>query len=286
MDMPMERSVDDPAAVVAAFEGRARRVETPCGEGVMVWHGWGSGPPLMLAHGSHGGWSHWIRNIDALAERRTVWAADLPGYGESAMPESEDHDAISRAIADGVRQIVGKAGPIDIAGFSFGGVASAHFAARYPELVRRLVLVGTGGLDTPMGHIELQRLRGLEGEAREAGQRANLLALMIHGVDKVDALALYVQSYTGRKARLAPNDLVLPDRLLDALPRLSMPVGAIWGAHDQPHPDPSAQEAVLRSFFPDMDFRAIAGAGHWVMYEQPEAFNRALIEMLDAPMPG
>ena len=57
----------DPAAVIASFERRAQRFETPCGDGVMVWHRWGNGPPAVLCHGSHGAWSHWIRNIDALA---------------------------------------------------------------------------------------------------------------------------------------------------------------------------------------------------------------------------
>ena len=76
----------NPADIVAAFEERSRRFETPCGEGRIVWRVWGSGPPLLLTHGGGGSWLHWIRNIDALAQERTVWAVDLPGYGDSAMP--------------------------------------------------------------------------------------------------------------------------------------------------------------------------------------------------------
>src|SRR3546814_1155899 len=50
---------------------------TPCGDGQMVWRLWGEGPPLVLLHGGSGSWTHWFRNIPALARRYRVIAADL-----------------------------------------------------------------------------------------------------------------------------------------------------------------------------------------------------------------
>ena len=276
----------DPASadLVADLERRARRFETPCGDGVLVWRAWGSGPPVLLAHGSHGAWSHWIRNIDALAAKRTVWAPDLPGYGESAMAERADQDAIADALALGLRQLVGRALPLDVVGFSFGGVACAYLAANHPELVRRLIIVGSGGLDTPVGHIEMRRLRGLEGEARREVLRANLLALMLHHPESADDLAVHLQVINGLRARLAPSPLVLPDKLLQALPRITAQIDAVWGEHDRPHPVAAGQEPVLRRFQPELEFRVIADAGHWAMYERPADFNRTLLELLDQPL--
>jgi pimeloyl-ACP methyl ester carboxylesterase len=239
---------------------------------------------VVLAHGSHGAWSHWIRNIEALANGRTVWVPDLPGYGESAMAPREDHAAISTVIAAGLRELLGPRLPPDIVGFSFGGVVAAHFAARNPDLVRRLILVGTGGLDTPPGEIKLKRTRGLEGEERRAVNRDNLLALMLHDPGSADELALQIHALNGSRARLDPIPLVLPDRLLEALPRITVQVDAVWGEHDRPHPNPPVQEAVLRRFYPDLDFRIIPGAGHWVMYEQPTEFNRVLLDLLNRPL--
>ena len=270
----------DPAATLAAFEASARRFETPCGEGSLVWRSWGSGPPALLAHGSHGGWSHWIRNIEALAQVRTLWIPDLPGYGDSAMAPSQDHAAIAAVLASGLRRLIPSGLPLDLIGFSFGGVVGAHFAVFYPELVRRLILVGTGGLDTPMGQVELRRLRGLEGSERRAGHRANLLALMLGDPTSVDDLALHLHETNGARARLDPKALVLPDKLIGALAQLTVQVDAIWGEFDRPHPNPAVQEAVLRRFQPQLDFRVIRGAGHWVMYERPEEFNRTVIELL------
>jgi pimeloyl-ACP methyl ester carboxylesterase len=276
-----------PEAIVADFERRAHRFETPCGEGSVVWRTWGgNGPPLLLTHGSHGAWSHWIRNIDALTAAHTVWAVDLPGFGDSAMPPREDHHAIADVLASGLHTLIGPDCVIDAAGFSFGGVVAAYLSAYYPALVRRLVLVGTGGLDTPMGEIDLRRVRGLEGEERKEAVRANLLGLMLHRRAAADDLAVYLHdSNAGAdRSRLSAAPFVLPAKLLDVLPRVAAPYDSIWGAYDRPHPDPEVQEKVLRQFQPDMQFRAIPDAGHWVMYEGGANFNRALLELLALPV--
>src|ERR1700730_13687186 len=73
----------DPAHVVAAIEAQSTKHETPCGDGHIVWRRWGEGSPVVLMHGGSGAWSHWIRNIGPLSTRHTVWAFDIPGFGES-----------------------------------------------------------------------------------------------------------------------------------------------------------------------------------------------------------
>jgi pimeloyl-ACP methyl ester carboxylesterase len=270
----------DPAAIVADVESRSRRFETACGGGTMVWHAWGEGPPLVLMHGSHGSWTHWIRNVDALAERFTVWVPDIPNHGDSAETAHPEHADIAAAIAAGLRELIGDRLPATVVGFSFGGVAAAHLAALHPDVVGRLVLVGTGGLDTPMGEVRLQRLRGLESAERYEAVRLNLLGLMLHNDEAADPLAVHLQETNIARGRLNPQPLVLPDLLLQALPKVTAPLAAIWGEHDRPHPAEWGQEAALRRTHPDLDFRIIADAGHWVMYEQAEAFNRTLLEVL------
>ncbi len=275
---------DAAIAEVAAVEARARRVDTPCGEGTMAWRIWGEQhaqrTPIVLGHGAQGSWSHWIRNVDVLAERFMVIAADIPGQGDSALPETPDHLGISKAIAEGLRAIVGER-PVDFVGFSFSGIAFAHCAAYYPEIARRLILIGCGGLDTPHGHVHLQRASGLKGEERRAVLKSNLLGLMLAHADTVDELALHLLIANARKTRLVKADLVVPDRLLKILPEITVPVDAIWGALDRPHPDPALQAAAIRSVQPQTDFRVIPDAGHWAMYERPESFNAALIAMLE-----
>ncbi|MDE2405790.1 MAG: alpha/beta fold hydrolase [Sphingomonadales bacterium] len=265
------------------LDAGCRRVETPCGEGTVAWRVWGTGPALLLGHGAQGAWSHWVRNIPVLARSRTVIAVDLPGQGDSAEPPERTHRAIADVLAAGLRAIVG-AEPVDIAAFSMSGTLLAWMAVHHPALVRRIVLIGCGGLDTPHGHIDVASVRGLAGEAREARLRANLLGLMLHDAAAVDGLALELLVANARKARWVDPAMVVPDRLKRALPHIACPVDAIWGEHDRPHPDPQAQAAVIRAVQPDCDFRVIAGAGHWVMYERPDAFDAALRDLLATPL--
>ena len=72
-------------ATVALVEGiaaEADRIETPCGDGMMVWRRWGSGPPLVLLHGGYGSWMHWVRNVLPLA-RRLMRSDTNPTQGQS-----------------------------------------------------------------------------------------------------------------------------------------------------------------------------------------------------------
>jgi len=135
-----------------------------------------------------------------------------------------------------------------------------------------------------MGHIDVRGIRGLADAERSAVLRANLLSLMLHDPASVDALALHLQAINGRRARIQAEKLVLPDKLLLVLPRVSVQLDAIWGEHDNPHPDPAAQASVFRRFHPDLDFRVIPDAGHWAMYERPAAFNRTVLDLLSRPL--
>ena len=286
----MNLAESDPEAFVAAVEARAQRVDTPCGDGTMAWRIWGQPRdgvrPVVLGHGGQGAWSHWIRNIDVLARRGQVIAADLPGHGDSALPQTLDHRGISLALAEGLHLILGDGNRADMVGFSFGGVSFAHLAAWFPEKVARLVLVGTGGLDTPHGPVNVRRVSGLVGDERRAMIKANLLGLMLHHGDSVDELARYLLIANGAKASLgSAQDYVIPDKLINVLPEITAPLAAIWGELDLPHPDPALQEAVIRRSHPELDFRVVADAGHWVMYERAAAFNQILLAILDAGNP-
>lgn len=267
---------------VARLDESAQRIATPCGDGTMIWRVWGEGEPVVLGHGAQGSWMHWIRNIEALAEHRMVIAADLPGHGESAVPRTPGLAGISHALADGLRQILGSRLPVDLVGFSFGGVAFTYLAALHPDIAHRVILIGCGGLNTPHGHVDLKRVSGLRGAERRAALTHNLTHLMLHDEASVDEFALWQLVHNARLSRLNVPPLVLPDRLCLILPDVAVPVDALWGEFDIPHPDPPVQGEALRRLKPDADFRVIEGAGHWAMFERPEAVNANLIDMLSS----
>ncbi len=91
----------------------------------LVWRQFGQGSPLVLIHGGHGSWLHWIRNIEALSRQHTVWLPDLPGFGESDSLEGESDAGrlagIVDALAAGIDTLLAPASRFGLAGFSFGG---------------------------------------------------------------------------------------------------------------------------------------------------------------------
>lgn len=83
--------------------------------------------------------------LPALADVRSVYAPDLPGYGESdASPTRSSTDAATAIsdLANGLRLR-----QIDLLGVKYGAAVAVELAAARPELVRRLVLSGTTPAD-------------------------------------------------------------------------------------------------------------------------------------------
>ena len=144
---------------VRRLECLATRLETPCGpNGSMVWRRWGEGPPLVLLHGGSGSWNHWLRNVEVLSQRYTVFAADLPGCGESALPpRARDADTIHPFVGDGIARLAGGA-PVELVAFSFGTLVAGFLAATRPELVKHLHLVGCAGLGLTSPRLHLRPL--------------------------------------------------------------------------------------------------------------------------------
>ena len=106
---------------VRAWDAAAERFETPCGAGYLVWRKWGSGPTVIFCHGGSGSWTHWCRTIPVVSKTHTVYAVDLPGLGDSALPCDPSHPAGSaEALNQGIRRLIPREENPRIVAFSFG----------------------------------------------------------------------------------------------------------------------------------------------------------------------
>lgn len=269
-------------ALLDRFENAARRQETPCGDGPMVWRVWGSGPAVLLLHGGAGSWRHWVRNLDHLSQDHTVVAPDLPGLGDSARaPDPIDASSIGAIVTAGLDQVVGSNEPLDIAGFSFGGVIAGVTAANCGPRVRSLTLIGTGGLGPPNRSVELVRVREKTGDERLAAHRENLLRMMLANPGSVDALALEVQEQNSKRARLNSGFMWMSRILHEALPRVHGHVHGMWGEHEMPDRAMlDARIGLLREARPDVVVEIVPDAGHWMFYEAAGYFNTAFSRIL------
>ncbi|RYX93860.1 MAG: alpha/beta hydrolase [Comamonadaceae bacterium] len=272
--------------IARPLEARATRLETPCGDGSLVWHSWGSGAPIVLLHGGSGSWTHWIRNIDALvASGRKVLVPDMPGFGDSALPPAGvDADALPEPIEAGLKELLGLAS-CEMAGFSFGGMVAGFIAERFPRRVSRLVVIGAPGMGLWAGRktLDLAPWRHLPDAAERAKiHRNNLALLMLHHEASLTDDTVALQQYNVERDRTRGRSIARTDALAQAIRQLSCPVSAIYGSHDVLYRNRMDELRGLLEGMPSFRrFVEIPDAGHWVQYEAADAFNEALLNVLD-----
>lgn len=276
-----------PAEIVAGIDEQAEKISTGYAEGAMVWRSWGSGPPLLFLHGGSGSWTHWIRNVQALAGRYRVIAPDMPGFGDSGpAAEPPSSETAADAVALGLPKVTGGE-PVMIVGFSFGSMVGTWLAKKLPDQVAALVLVGAVGMGLRRNTIEFQSWRRLKDDERREAHRANLRALMIYDPSRIDDLAIHLQSENTRRTRINTRRFVRSTPLKDNLPDSDVALAGIWGEHDAtaaPYLD--ERREFIHSLRPDAPFEVIKGIGHWVQYEGADAFNATLTRVLDSIRPS
>jgi pimeloyl-ACP methyl ester carboxylesterase len=101
----------------------------------------GRGPAVILLHGLGGFAESWRHNIPALARVATVYAIDLPGFGQSSKPPARYRLADSTRAVHGFVQAMGL-GRVAIVGHSLGAAVGVTYALTHPARVERLALIG------------------------------------------------------------------------------------------------------------------------------------------------
>lgn len=104
--------------------------------------------PLVLVHGFGGGVGLWAMNVDTLAEKRTVYAFDVLGFGRSSRPElSTDPAEAEEQFVDSIEQWREKVGleKFVLLGHSLGGFLATSYAIKHPSRVQHLILADPWG---------------------------------------------------------------------------------------------------------------------------------------------
>jgi 2-succinyl-6-hydroxy-2,4-cyclohexadiene-1-carboxylate synthase len=236
----------------------------------------GSGPALVWLHGftqtkTSG---HQFRSI--LTGTYEVLTIDLPGHGENASITAsleESADLLAEALPDE---------PFILGGYSFGGRVALHFALRYPERVRQLVLLSaTPGLSD-------------EEERRARRKRDETLADHIETVGVATFLDEWLaqpmfrtlphddleRAARSRDAKGLANSLRFSGTgtqldLTRSLSSMDVPTLILAGANDFKF---VAEAARLQSALPRAATAVIGDAGHAAHLERPAA----VAETLDA----
>lgn len=235
-------------------------------------------PVVILVHGSgldRTVWQFQSRNIAFRGIR--VLAVDLPGHGRS---EGEPPETIT-GMADWLGRFMDAAGveTATLIGHSMGSLIALDMAARYPERVDKLVLMGIS--ETMSVHPELLEAArqnqplapelivfwGLGENARIGGHPEP--GLWIHGASEI----LLKHCREG----ILATDLAACDAYADAAamaPRVTCPTLFILGRNDQMTPLKKGQ--ALAEAIKDAQTVIIERSGHMMMTERPNQVYDAL----------
>ncbi|MEI6238848.1 MAG: alpha/beta fold hydrolase [Planctomycetia bacterium] len=237
----------------------------------------GAGPPLVVLHGLFGAKRNWASIAKALAARHRVLTVDLRNHGGSPWDAVHDYPALAGDVARFIRTHVG--GPAAVLGHSMGGKAAMILALEEPELVERLVVV-----DIPPA-----ASRVTLGDALRAMREVPLAACTRRTeVDAALATSIAdpaVRAFLVQNVATGPNGLAWAIHL-DALERnfaaivgfphvaagcvFQRPTLFVVGERsDYVRPEHHAE---IGRLFPAATIEVVAGAGHWVHAEAPEAF--------------
>jgi haloacetate dehalogenase len=267
----------------------------------------GSGPPLLLLHGYPQTHAMWHKVAPALAERCTVVASDLRGYGDSSTPPTtHDHAPYSKRVtaADQVAMMdaLGFAS-FHLAGHDRGGRVGHRMALDHPDRVRSLAVLDIAPTyamyhSTDMTfarayyhwffliqpHDLPERMIGADREwflRRKLGRWAgDESAFTPEAVDE------YVRCFTPATVHASCEDYrasasidLEHDRAdLDAGRRITCPLLALWGADGfvGRHHDVVGE---WRAWADDVRGWALPG-GHFLPEEAPEQTRDALLDLV------
>ena len=241
---------------------------------------WGeAGPILVMLHGGYGSWMHWLNNVSELCKNFRIVVPDMPGFGESELlPYLPSLDQYAQILVDALEELLPEE-QYSLVGFSFGSAIGSHMMKFAGDKVKRLTLVGynrTGNM--PFKRPKMKSWRDVSSkEELFAAQRFNLSVMMLHKEEKIDDLAITVQTLNTRGGKVRSLDIVathdLPSRLLE----VNKPIDIIWGEFDVTliNGIDNAQER-MQELIPDVECHVINNTGHWVQFEEPEQFNKII----------
>lgn len=236
----------------------------------------GDGPVVLLSHGYTASRHMWAGNVPALVDAgHTVVTWDQRGHGDSDYPT--DPDAYGEALAVGdmaaVLDEVGAERAV-IAGMSLGGYLSLAFHLAHPGRTAALVLVDTGpGFRSDDARAAWNRTA----EQYASDFMARGLDALAVSAERSEVDRSVHRDATGLAAAARGLLVQHDDRVIGSLPTIAVPTLVVVGDADEPF---LSAAGYMAAKVPAAREVVIEGAGHASNIDQPEAFNRAVVEFL------
>lgn len=257
----------------------------------------GSGPTLLLLHGLFLDNTTWNGVRTTLAERYRVVTPDLPGFGASEKPHPSRFaytvDSFAEVVADLYAGL--ELGRATLVGHCLGGAVAITLAARHPELVSELVLVGALTEAPRLGaYGRLGLLPGVGGFVLKQLWNRRIFSAFFReqlvlraSAVAPEAIASYYAAFDEPAARTSAHESLraLTDtrQLETRASGLRLPTLVAWGSSDRVVPASTARR--LARSIKDSRLELI-DAGHAPQEERPRELGYVLLRFLDDQRDG
>jgi pimeloyl-ACP methyl ester carboxylesterase len=225
------------------------------------------GPAAVCLHGSGADGIVWSYQLSRLSSTCRIIVPDLPGHGRSEGQPLDSAQAYAAWLEAFRRSL--NLDSLFILGHSFGGAVAQEYSRCHPHRARGMVLAGTGT------HFMLSRAYRDICERGGPGDDGNSV------YDKIpEHLKKGYELLRSKSSAALHADLLAAARFdsRDWIGSLTTPALVIWGERDEITPRELPQELAER--LPEGRLHIIPGAGHVVMIDARDAFNRAVADFM------
>lgn len=263
-------------------ELRTERI--PAKPSIAVDHA-GEGELLVLMHGIGGNRTNWTEQVEAFSKHFHTVSWDARGYGDSDDYEGPlDFADFARDLA-GVLDHFG-AEKAHLCGLSMGGRIAQDFYRQSPERVKTLTLVATFAGFRNFSSEERQRFinlrkKPLVEEGKEPKDIAPVVAKTLIGPsasqDKFQRLVQSMERLHKESYVKTIEASTLYDKALE-LETVKVPTCLVFGEHDSlttPETGKAMADRIAGS-----EFHVVPRSGHLINIEEPEIFNRIVMDFL------
>lgn len=239
-------------------------------------------PPVVLLHGLFGS----LDNLGVLArdlgQDHTLLQIDLRNHGQSPRSDEMNYPAMAKDVLDTLDEYSFE--KAIIIGHSMGGKVAMALTAIAPERIDRLVLIDIAPVDYKIRrHDEIFAAIAAVSNAG-VSTRQQATALMREHIKEEGVIQFLLKSFADGLWKFNVPVLWRQYEHIvgwQPVPAWEHPALFIRGSAS-PYVDETHKEALLAQF-PQARAHVIAGAGHWVHAEKPEAVLRAIHRFIDEP---
>jgi pimeloyl-ACP methyl ester carboxylesterase len=254
----------------------------------------GEGRPIVFVHEFAGDCRSWRPQVQFFARRYRTVAFNARGYPPSSVPD--DVAAYSQDLAaDDIKGVMDhlRIDKAHVVGLSMGGFATLHFGLRHPERAFSLVVAGAGYGSVRADREKFRQDAELTAQKIEQdgmGRSADFYAkgpTRVQFIDKdpVGWKEFYEQlaagSTQGHAMTLRGVQMTRPSilDLGDRLEKLDVPTLIMTGDEDEPCLEPAI---FMKRKIPTSGLVVMPKAGHTINLEDPDLFNRTVLDFLTA----